>query len=54
MLTTNFCVANVIAALLGSAIALAGTGWALASGGALMLLASLWLWNWREPTKAQP
>ncbi len=28
---------------------IAGTGWALASGGLLMLLASLWLWNWREP-----
>lgn len=49
LLTTNFCVANVIAALVGSLIALAGTGWALASGGVLMLCASLWLWNWQEP-----
>ncbi len=52
LLTTNFCVANVIAALLGSAIALAGVGWALATGGVLILLASLWLWNWREPGAA--
>ena len=43
--TTNFCVANVIAALVGSAIALAGTGWSLATGGVLILFASLWLWN---------
>ncbi len=52
LLTTNFCVANVIAALFGSVIALAGVGWALTTGGVLMLLASLWLWNWREPDTA--
>jgi MFS family permease len=53
LLTTNFCVANVVAALLGSAVALAGTGWALAGGGLLILLASIWLWNWREPAYAR-
>ncbi len=53
LLTTNFCVANVISALVGSVIALAGVGWAIASGGLLMLVASLWLWNWREPATAQ-
>lgn len=52
LLTTNFCVANVIAALVGSAIALAGTGWSLAAGGLLILFASLWLWNWKEPSLA--
>ncbi len=53
LLTTNFCVANVVAALVGSVIALAGVGWAIASGGLLMLVASLWLWNWRETALAQ-
>lgn len=49
MLTTNFCIANVVAALFGSLIALAGTGWSLFAGGLLCLLGSLWLWSWREP-----
>jgi cyanate permease len=49
LLTTNFCVANVISALVGSIIALAGTGWSLAFGGLLILAASTWLWNWRTP-----
>ncbi len=53
LLTTNFCIANVITALVGSVIALAGTGWALASGGLLVLCASLWLWNWQEPAPAR-
>jgi MFS family permease len=52
LLTTNFCVANVLMALVGSIIALAGTGWALAFGGVLILAASGWLWNWREPAYA--
>jgi MFS family permease len=52
LLTTNFCVANVIAAITGSVIALAGTGWSLFSGGVLCLLASLWLWSRREQTPA--
>ncbi|MEM0955701.1 MAG: MFS transporter [Pseudomonadota bacterium] len=50
LLTTNFCIANVIAALIGSVIALAGVGWALATGGMLTLAASLWLWSWRPDT----
>ena len=50
LLTTNFCVAAVISALVGSVIALIGAGWALAAGGALVLSASLWLWKWREPS----
>lgn len=45
LLTTNFCAANVIAALGGSAIALLGTGWSLATGGLLCLLASIWLYR---------
>ncbi|MEP5764546.1 MAG: MFS transporter [Halieaceae bacterium] len=49
LLTTNFCFANVIAALAGSAIALLGTGWSLFSGGLLCGLASLWLWSRRQP-----
>ena len=52
LLTTNFCIANVIAALLGSVIALAGTGWSLFTGGVLCLLGSLWLWSRREPAYA--
>lgn len=44
LLTTNFYAANVIAALVGSVIALLGTGWSLAAGGALCLLASAWLY----------
>jgi len=52
LLTTNFCVANVISALVGSVIALAGTGWSLAFGGLLILAASTWLWNWRKPAYA--
>lgn len=48
LLTTNFCFANVIAALVGSVIALAGTGWSLVAGGCLCLLASLWLWGRRH------
>ena len=48
LLTTNFCFANVIAALTGSAIALAGTGWSLFTGGILCLLASAWLWRLRN------
>lgn len=49
LLSTNFYVANVIAALTGSVIALAGTGWALACGGVMVLCASSWLWSVREP-----
>ena len=49
LLTTNFCFANVIAALLGSAVALAGTGWSLFSGGVLCLAGSLWIWSRDEP-----
>jgi MFS family permease len=49
LLTTNFCFANVVAALTGSAIALAGTGWSLFAGGVLCLLASIWLWRHQEP-----
>ena len=52
LLTTNFCVANVIAALFGSLIALAGTGWSLFAGGVLCALASCWLWSRPEPTAA--
>ena len=52
LLTTNFCVANVVTAIVGSVIALAGTGWSLAFGGLLILAASTWLWNWREPAYA--
>jgi MFS family permease len=44
LLTTNFCFANVIMALVGSAIALLGTGWSLAAGGLLCVCASAWLW----------
>jgi MFS family permease len=44
LLTTNFCAANVIAALVGSGIALYGTGWSLAAGGVLCLCASAWLY----------
>jgi DHA1 family tetracycline resistance protein-like MFS transporter len=43
LLTTNFCAANVIAAIFGSLIALMGTGWALFSGGLLCACASIWL-----------
>ena len=52
LLTTNFCIANVIAALLGSVIALAGTGWSLFAGGVLCLMGSVWLWSRREPAYA--
>ncbi len=52
LLTTNFCIANVVSALVGSAIALAGVGWALGAGGFLVLSASVWLWWWREETAA--
>jgi MFS family permease len=45
LLTTNFCAANVIAALVGSAIALIGTGWSLAAGGLLCVCASAWLYS---------
>ncbi len=45
LLTTNFCFANVIAALGGSAIALLGTGWSLFAGGVLCALASSWLFS---------
>jgi MFS family permease len=45
LLTTNFYAANVIAALVGSVIALLGTGWSLAAGGMLCLLASAWLYT---------
>jgi MFS family permease len=51
LLTTNFCFANVIAALGGSAIALLGTGWSLFTGGLLCGLASLWLFS-RVPDHA--
>lgn len=43
LLTTSFCAANVIAALAGSLIALAGTAWSLFFGGVLCALAALWL-----------
>ena len=43
LLTTNFCAANVIAALVGSVIALLGTGWSIATGGLLCIAASAWL-----------
>ncbi|MEE4659079.1 MAG: MFS transporter [Halieaceae bacterium] len=52
LLTTNFCIANVVSALFGSVIALAGVGWAVATGGGLIACASLWLWRWREPRDA--
>ena len=45
LLTTNFYAANVIAALVGSVIALLGTGWSLAAGGMLCILASAWLYT---------
>jgi MFS family permease len=45
LLTTNFCAANVIAALVGSVIALFGTGWSLAAGGLLCISASVWLYT---------
>ena len=45
LLTTNFYAANVIAALVGSVIALMGTGWSLAAGGMLCILASAWLYT---------
>jgi MFS family permease len=60
LLTTNFCFANVIMALVGSAIALLGTGWSLAAGGLLCLGASAWLWlgparpGLRSPEAASP
>ncbi len=44
LLTTNFCAANVVIALLGSAIALLGSGWSLFAGGLLCACASAWLW----------
>jgi MFS family permease len=44
LLTTNFCAANVIIALLGSVIALLGSGWSIFAGGVLCSLASAWLW----------
>ncbi len=44
LLTTNFCVANVIIALAGSVIALLGSAWSLVAGGLLCLCASGWLW----------
>jgi MFS family permease len=43
LLTTNFCAANVVIALVGSLIALLGTAWSLVTGGVLCLLASLWI-----------
>jgi len=52
LLTTNFCLANVIAALGGSAIALLGSGWSLFAGGVLCALASLWLWSRPVPAHA--
>ncbi len=45
LLTTNFCAANVIAALAGSGIALYGTGWSLVAGGILCICASGWLYT---------
>ncbi len=44
LLTTNFCAANVVIALLGSIIALLGSGWSIFAGGVLCSLASAWLW----------
>jgi MFS family permease len=49
LLTTNFYAANVIAALVGSVIALLGTGWSLAAGGVLCILASAWLYTGVRP-----
>jgi predicted MFS family arabinose efflux permease len=49
LLTTNFYAANVIAALVGSVIALLGTGWSLAAGGVLCILASAWLYKGVRP-----
>jgi len=45
LLTTNFCLANVISALVGSAIALLGSGWSIFAGGVLCLLACGWLFS---------
>ena len=45
LLTTNFCAANVIAAVFGSFIALLGTGWALFAGGVLCACAATWLYS---------
>ncbi len=53
LLSTNFYVANVVAALTGSIVALAGTGWALAGGGMMVLCASTWLWSVRDAETAE-
>ncbi len=53
LLTTNFCLGNVLAALFGSAIALLGSGWTLFVGGILCLLSALWL-QFAGPQPATP
>ncbi|MBB3168936.1 MFS transporter [Simiduia aestuariiviva] len=52
LLTTNFCLANVIMALVGAALALLGGRWVIWCASVLFFMAALWLW-WRfraEPT----
>lgn len=44
LLTTNFCFANVISALLGSWIALLGSTWTLVTGGVLCGFSAAWFY----------
>ncbi|UTA49032.1 MFS transporter [Simiduia sp. 21SJ11W-1] len=46
LLTTNFCLANVIMALVGALLALLGGRWVIWCASALFFAAALWLW-WR-------
>lgn len=46
LLTTNFCLANVIMALVGAALALLGGRWVIWCASVLFFMAALWLW-WR-------
>ncbi len=48
LLTTNFCLGNVVAAILGSFIALLGSGWSIFFGGLLIATASFWLYRVRQ------
>lgn len=50
LLTTNFCLANVIMALVGALLALLGGRWVIWSASLLFLLSGLWLWfKFRPP-----
>jgi MFS transporter, DHA1 family, tetracycline resistance protein len=53
LLTTNFCLGNVIAAIGGSFIALMGSGWSLFCGGILCLLSTMWIQRVRQSTDDQ-